>query len=450
MDEAKTPKTPHEPHHPEQQTPDETAKANRWWHSKKAKWITAAVITAVVIIVGFLLLVVKGSNGGTPRFAPDSEGERSISESDAVKAGKQLTNNQCQGEGVPYKLSASPMRPDEFSIIIPYGLMIGGHVTPIDHQYFSPKDYNSKPDAYEVLAMADSTIVDIGSRPRPFGKEYRLVFSVTCTFLYYYDLVTSLSPDIQKAYDQAGGDTGNRKPLNIAVKAGQKIGRIGGQTLDFAVWDTTKPLNGFVVPEHYKAESWKIFTADPLNYYTDELKKFILTRYVRTAQPVSGKIDYDIDGRLIGNWFLEGTNGYEGNRQAEGGAYWATHLSFAPDHLDPSWFVISIGELADTQGTQTAQFVAQNNSPNPKDVSVDTGLVKYTLRAWSYFDKNGRDWDRNSVVNGVTIKPSLSQASGGCVLLQMTEARKIKFELFKNKSCGAANGFSSNAKTYTR
>ena len=29
--------------------------------------------------------------------------------------------------------------------------------------------------------------------------------------------------------------------------------------------------------------------------------------YVRTAEPISGKIDYDLDGKLIGNWFVAGS-----------------------------------------------------------------------------------------------------------------------------------------------
>ena len=61
-----------------------------------------------------------------------------------------------------------------------------------------------------------------------------------------------------------------------------------------------------MIPEHYAGEIWKIHTADPLNYYTTELKG---KRFQNTfeQQPISGKIDYDIDGKLVGNWFQEGT-----------------------------------------------------------------------------------------------------------------------------------------------
>jgi hypothetical protein len=98
--------------------------------------------------------------------------------------------------------------------------------------------------------------------------------------------VTSLAPDIKAEYDKKVKD-GNAS-LDIAVKAGQLVGRIGGQTLDFAVWDTEKPLTGFIVPDHYQAEEWKLYTADPLDYYTPDLKALALSRYVRTAEPISG------------------------------------------------------------------------------------------------------------------------------------------------------------------
>ncbi len=218
------------------------------------------------------------------------------SESMAVKAGKRISDGMCEGEGAPYKLSVSPMKAEDFSHVIPYGSVVGGHVTPIDHQYFPPTIFRSPPDTYEVRAMADAKLV----RYEPHATRIRLIFSVTCTYFYYYDLLTSVQTGI------------NQKSLPLDVKAGDLIGRIGGQTLDFAVWDTTQTLKGFIVPEHYDAEPWKIYTVDPLDYYTDELRAMILSKYVRTAEPRSGKIDYDIDGKLIGNWFEEGTYGYGG------------------------------------------------------------------------------------------------------------------------------------------
>lgn len=352
-----------------------------------------------------------------------------------IEAGKILSSGRCEDEGVPYKLGASPMDPGDFSIVIPYGLMIDSHVTPIDHQYFSPKNYNSPLDAYEVYAMGDALITDIQTRERNHkGKsfqEYRLVFTITCTYFYYYDLVTSLEPGIK---------------VGSKVKEGQLIGYIGGQTLDFAVWDTTKPLDGFVIPEHYIGEPWKIYTADPLNYYSDELKELILSRYIRTADPISGKIDHDIDGKIIGNWFLEGTEGYAGK---DGGTqfakYWSGHLAIAPDHIDPTGIIVSIGDF---EGNPE-QFIIQDLVIHPKKVGTDTGIVRYELGQYSYIKPDESHWDRNSLSKGLKIVPNV-QSPTHCVLIQLMENRRLKIEYFFNEECSDGLEFTDRAKFFTR
>lgn len=401
--------------------------------SSKLKW--ALVLLAVLALIGL------GAFFATSQSKISVSPRRSELPGDPVKTGRDLARGKCSGTGVPYKLSVSPMKPEDFSVIIPYGLVVGDHVTPIDHQYFAPKEYNSPRDTYEVRAMADSRLVEIQPRTNERGREYRMVFVVSCTFLYYYDLVTSLAPDIKAAFDSGKGDF-NRE-VDVAVKAGQPIGRIGGQTLDFAVWDTTKPLTGFIVPEHYLDERWKLYTADPLEYYTDELKALALSRYIRTVPPISGKIDYDVDGRLIGNWFLQGTQGYQGLRKTDPQHYSKTHLAFVPNHVDPSRFIISIGE---NWAGQFGQYLDVDNAPDPEDVGIDTGLLKYDLIMGELVGGDGTPW-LNTLETGLMMRPV--QYVSGCALVQLIEPRKIKFESF-GQPCAAVTGFSSVAKIYTR
>ena len=83
----------------------------------------------------------------------------------------------------------------------------------------------------------------------------------------------------------------------------------------------------------------------------EPLKSQLLAFDLRDASPRFGKIDYDIDGKLIGTWFKEGTGGYGGGKQG-GEGYWAGHLSIVPDGNDPGWTDISFG---DYQG-QAQQF----------------------------------------------------------------------------------------------
>jgi len=332
------------------------------------------------------------------------------------------------------------MREEDFGVIIPYGLMIGAHVTPIDHQYFSPTDFQSARDAYPVYAMADATIVDIQPRNTDRGTEYRFVFTLSCTFFYYYDLVTELSPDIDAIYKAK-----STRGIEIKVTAGQEIGRIGGQTLDFAVWDTTKPLKNFINPESYEGEPWKIFTNDPLNYYSVDLKAKALAKYARFAEPKSGVIDYDIDGKLIGNWFKEGTNGYAGSSGVTGNNnYWIGHLAIAPDHIDPTATVFSIGTW---NSGDAAQFLVKNPI-DPTTVGVNTGIVMYELYQGELKSPDGMRWIATKPVEG--IKYTATNQVEGCVLLQLIETRKLKLETFPTRSCSEGLNFSTSAVFYNR
>lgn len=402
------------------------------------------IITILVVIVilgaGVFVFTTNKHNEKTFQLSvtTNESGEyvNTDSTDPALAAGKQLSNNHCTGDEKPL-LTNAPMRQEDYTLIIPYGLMVGGHVTPIDHQYFNPADYNSGPDAYPVYAMADALLVDISSRASQFGTdEYRLVFSLSCKLFYYYDLVTKLAPDILAEFNAHGHQ------VEIPITAGQQIGTIGGQTLDFAVWDMDKTLDGFIVPEHYNGESWKIHTVDPLNYYTDELKNTLLAKYIRTQEPRSGKIDYDTDGTLQGSWFREDALGYTDYQGPEN--YWLTHASFSPDHIDPTGFVISLGDF----NGEAKQFAAIGNSPLPKDVTSDTGVVKYSLTQLNYKTPGGSYWDRSSLVTPITFEAGHDPQ--GCTLVQLTNMRALKLESFPNQSCNSVSGFTDNAKLYER
>jgi hypothetical protein len=399
--------------------------------ARLSRWQIVALIDIVIAIFIVLIAIattniINGDNkesGDNPKATSTSPAEQA-----AIETGKQLSGGYCNGSGGK-KLSSLPMKLDDFAFIEPYGLMIGGHVTPIDHQYFSPTVFNSPKDTYEVRAMGDAKLVNVETHP----TRIRLVFSVSCTLFYYYDLLTSVEPGI------------TQKSVPIDVKAGQLIGHIGGQTLDFAVWDTTRPLKGFVVPEHYKAEGWKLYTVDPLEYYTDDVKQAALSKYIRITEPLSGKIDYDIDGKLVGNWFEVGTNGYGGKAGEGGGAYWQGHLSFAPDHYDPSSYVVSVGYLAPSNGSGDNQFSIPRDEPDPTQVGSNSGLIKYSLKSSIYLRLDGSIWDRGTFTRGLKVSTD-GQQTIGCALVQMTGNRSLEFETFLGQDCQSVDGFKSPKK----
>src|SRR5690606_37909365 len=133
-----------------------------------------------------------------------------------------------------------------------------------------------------------------------------------------------------------------------------------GKTLDFGSVNLNTFLTGFVNPDHYVREPWKLFTVDTFALYDEPLRSQLLANNPRVASPRGGKIDYDVSGALIGNWFRVGTNGYAGlENDPSGKPYWAGHLSLVPYVLQPDRIVVSLGDF----DGEARQFGVYGNSP---------------------------------------------------------------------------------------
>jgi hypothetical protein len=349
------------------------------------------------------------------------------------------SHGTCAGTG-PVRYTASPMAVEDIGAIIPLGIMVDAHVTPVDHQYYQPKDMTAGRTRYDVRAPADGTIVHIQRRtifvgdvsdPNRATDDFRLVIEHSCTFWTYYDLITQLDKTI---LDQTGGEPSKMGPpilVRVPVKAGQVIGKVGGQTLDIGTVNAEVSLPGFVVPAHYDREPWKIHTVDPFDYFDEPLRSQLLALNPRKVKPYGGRIDFDVDGRLVGNWFRENTNGYAG---AQGDSrYWSGHLSFVYHHVDTSRVVVSLGDF----NGRSRQFFVKGNVPNPAAVSVTTGPVKYEL-VQMHLGQTGQVYHLDTTkVQGV-------------ILVQLAENRKLKVETFADRTADAIPGFTSAAWTYER
>lgn len=409
-------------------------------------------------ILGLLLVVVVIGVIGAVGFRvmnkekvknPGKDTKSAQFSSDAIQRGKYLSKDNCDGQGSK-KLGSGPMRPEDISTILPYGLVAGGHVTAIDHQYFLGKNQKAAPNTYDVLAPADGTLVTVEVRPkgRPGVYDVRGVISYSCTFFSYFDLANSLSDDIA-AKLPAGWDTRNNGPLavDIPVKQGQVIARIGGQTLDYAVWDTTKTLDGLLVQEAYSNyEPWKTSTVAPTDYYTDEVTKSLLPHYVRSVEPRDGKLAYDVDGKAVGGWFKKGTNGYIGafkEKEFDNMTYADGHLALIPDYLDPSNWVFSTGAI-----NHGSQYSIKSPSVAPDKLDQKSGLVKYELAQYSHNDETGSKWLGASVPKSITLNTTGSTVA--TVLVEMTGKRELKVEVFEGKTASQVSNFSDKAITYTR
>jgi hypothetical protein len=314
--------------------------------------------------------------------------------------------------------------------------------------YFSPLR-GSPRDAFEVRAIADGVIyslqprdinVDAGGAPK--AREWRMDIAHSCTFTSYFDLLTSLAPDLEKIYNETLGG-GGQPWRGVRVKGGQLVGRIGAQTLDFGVYDYNVTLPGFLVPEHYAAESWKVHTVDPYPYFPPAIGNEMLSKAMRTAEPRAGKIDYDQDGRLVGNWFKVGTNGYAG---VDRRYYWEGHLSIAPDAYVPAHTVFSIGNWSGA----AMQFGAKGEILDPANVTPESGLVKIELVRVEIYDAKTGGNGIMGMTPGDPIAYREQDHVYGTVLLQMTGPRTLKLETFPDKNASEVSGFTGAAWTYGR
>jgi hypothetical protein len=177
-----------------------------------------------------------------------------------------------------------------------------------------------------------------------------------------------------------------------------------------------------------------VHVVDPFDYFDEPLKGQLLKLNRRKVDPPFGKIDYDIDGRLVGNWFRQGSGGYPGDRRDPRG-YWMGHLAFAYHHVEPSVVIVSIGDF----DGQPRQFAVKGNGPDPAKVSAKDGVVKYEL-VYAPFNSNGERIELPSQMQGVR----------GVLLAQVLENRKLTIEVFPGRTAGAATGFTSGATAYER
>jgi len=386
------------------------------------------------------LSAVAQTERGNPRFGPAPRADGTLD------FAMQWSQGRAVGKGT-VRFTHSPMRLEDIKSVVPYGLMVGGHVCPIDHGYFYPKPVRPGGEHFDVMTPADGFIVMVGHRTQLTGStergreydDYALTIEHSGTFYTQYDLLTSLDRAILDQLDASVRERFVRKQMGpaiqtrIPVKAGQVVGKVGGRSLDFGVVNTEVKLAGFLTPKLYGHYAWRVHVVDPFDFFDEPLKSKLLALNARKVKPFFGKIDYDVDGRLIGNWFREGSGGYPGDRRDPRG-YWMDHLAFAPHHIDPTKIVVSIGDF----GGRPAQYWVKGNAPDPAKVSERDGVVKFEL-IWGQFGSSGDRQMRHD-----------SDEVQGTVLAQVLPGRKLKFEVFVGKAGAEIKSFTSAARIYER
>ncbi|MCU7918544.1 MAG: M23 family metallopeptidase [Candidatus Thiodiazotropha sp. (ex Epidulcina cf. delphinae)] len=386
-----------------------------------AKQVTARKFNRLLIFVLWqFLFIACGGGGGGDNDTDDGSGGDTPAD----------TNTQSSTFDYP------PVDLSKVEFILPLGGMIGNHVTPIDHQYYVAPDFGAAESIeIDVYSPADGTVSSIQHMGNFSHDDYRLVVDHSATIQSIYIHVDNLSAKLAAEAPQ----NGQYVNTDIAVSAGEVLGNYSG-SVDYNLVDNDITLSGFINPGSYTAEPWKIHTPDPFEYFNTTIRQTLLAKSLRTAEPMGGKIDHDIDGRLVGNWFLENSNGYAGLDPSH---YWLGHLSFSYDYIVPDHIIASFGDYAGQQ----KQFGILGNAPDPADVSVSSGLVKYDLVAYEYYD-GGIPWDRVSFAQGLTMDNYAF--IDAVVLVQLVGERRLKVEIFHGQTSTGVNSFTASAQYYVR
>ncbi len=362
---------------------------------------------------------------------------------------KIFSKSRCEGTGVK-TFSFSPMRPQDISIFIPLGQMVKGHVTPIDHQYLYPVGWKSGGREVPIVAPAAGTIVMVNRFPLQqieghlaARDGYDIVIEYSCDFYSKLGLLTGLTDDIAKKVGPI--ERGRQKYVRIPVQAGEQVARVGGQSLDLFTYDTHTPKKQWIVPAHYNdGEGEKKYITDVLLYFSKSVAEQLMAKNPRIVEPRGGRFDYDIDGRLVGTWFIKGGGGYFPGPNVQN--YWKSHLAFAYNELDPSSVEVSIGSW---NGDDTGhQFAVLGNGPDPKKVSVESGAIKYELVFPMFTAVGGEPWDQVSYAG--PIKRTAGKNTSGVLLVQIVSDREIKVEAFPGKTRDQVTGFTQAARLYER
>ncbi len=366
--------------------------------------------------------------------------------------------HQC--EGTSTTLTSGITDVSKINYIYPMGGMIGTHITPIDHIYvYYPFDQNDQSTApagsYLIQSPADGHIVAVddfrigNGYPYP---DYRITIEHSCNLYSVFIHVGQLTGPAKEIATQIRTD--GHWFGRIPVKAGEVISDDSLQAgFDYSLFDQTKQLKGLANLQSYIGhEAWKPFTVDLLDYLPASSKSAYQSKYLRSSAPIGGKIDWDQPGTALGNWYVKDTNGYRGvgsnaasynNHGKIAHGYWDTHLAIAPDAVDASTYIFSVG---DWEGC-ACQFVTNDPTLDPSKITAASGLVVVELSEWDQYDANGNRVDRIRPSKDYKVKAT--NVITGLLAIQVNHDGSLTVEKAPTlKSKSEFKGFTAAAQTY--
>lgn len=423
--------------------------ANLFTKLKANKPLFIGAIAVIVIGLGGVVFALTNKSESKNSNTQQSNQNSTTQQSSTDSLFLQQNGQGCKQRDVEF--SSAPMKMSDLNIIRPLGAVNDGHVTPTDHVYVGAGT-NAPDNTYPVLMPADGIVTNISAMPAQYigdkaqataSEDHRLTISHSCRYFSIFIHIHKLSDTLKSAVGSLNPN--ESKNTSIELKAGDALGYVGGQTFDWTSVDTQTQLKGFITPALYEGESWKIHTVSPFDLYKEPLKSQLEAKSLRTVAPIGGKIDYDQAGKLIGNWFREGSGGYSGqNNASSGGRYWDGHLTIAPDYIDPASTYVSIGNWTNDKAMQ---FTVKG-AVDPAAVDPAAGIVKFELIRMSHVTPNGTHWTGNSHATG--LKLSQSGSVEGTIIFQVMQGEKLKVEKFPGKTATQVTGFTGAAQIYSR
>jgi hypothetical protein len=316
------------------------------------------------------------------------------------------------------------------------------NVMPRDHGGFALAAPYAFPASVPVFAVADGVIIlaSHGTRMVPpipdapealWGRAYDdhlLVLKVSTSIRVNYAHVTDFYPGFAARLpnipkDEQGHD------VAVEVMAGDTLGFVGPHAaMDFSVTDFSLMLN-FLNPSRYPET--QIFAAHVLDYFQEPVLSQMLQIAIRQQPPRGGKVDYDVEGRIVGNWFLEGTTSF---------TQWSRQLAIVYHHIHGDRITIADGSpMRDVPGIEGPGFPdvwwVKGNMPLPETIGVGDGIVRYELLYPQDIRETGEFMDELRPVQGV-------------MLVEALDGGRIRVEAFKGTT--TPTQFTAASRIYVR
>jgi len=329
--------------------------------------------------------------------------------------------------------------PTDLSQMLEFGPIGQIRVIPKMHGGFRLQDPFTFPASIPVYAMGDGYIANIEKEfrtipghgpPDLVGTDYD---DFTLDIVYtkdaggYYGHISALHEDILEQAGEIKEGRGRRNQVKIKITAGQIVGYVGPhEGVDIGMYDHSRE-SYFANTKWYNRDYRS--TVCYTDYLPAHLREQIWEINPRTAEPRCGRIAYDKEGTVAGNWFLEG---------AKEITEWSKQLVFARHEVHGDLItIVDASPLVDgdgmlNEGRDPYLWFVHGNNPEPENITVNSGQVTYEVATW---------WKMFDYEN-----PPVE----GTVLVQLIDSETLQYEWFEGKLASEVSGFTGNSRIYKR